>query len=244
MKMEMQVVAPFSGKSPAGDDHPQRAGGHGSAAAADRTCRPATTRRRNGAGGVWRIAAPHGRQDESPSLPAAEPGGTPPAHAGLRCGPASTPRGCSPNGDSSCRSADRSDEIRRAEDEILNIFVDICSLFQREPEVEPPDRRRSAQRRSLSVLLLAHARYRGEGLPPAFVGCAAPGAGPLWRAHIWTARPNWKRACSGSTNRTNAWSSRSRPSWLCWNAVCERLEPLAPHADESLRSAARPDDLP
>src|SRR5208283_102162 len=28
-----------------------------------------------------------------------------------------------------------SDEIRQREDEILNIFVDICSLFQREPEV-------------------------------------------------------------------------------------------------------------
>ena len=35
-------------------------------------------------------------------------------------------------------------EIREAEDEILNIFVDICSLFKRDPEVNQPGPQRRA----------------------------------------------------------------------------------------------------
>jgi len=62
-----------------------------------------------------------------------------------------------------------SDEIRRDEDEILNIFVDICSLFQREPEV---NHRASGEEPSAEAYLFAYLRMletRGEGLPPAFV---------------------------------------------------------------------------
>ncbi|HXR16359.1 MAG TPA: carboxyl transferase domain-containing protein [Terriglobales bacterium] len=63
-----------------------------------------------------------------------------------------------------------SDEIRQSEDEILNIFVDICSLFQREPEV---NHRASAEEPSAEAYLFSYLRMletRGHGLPPAFVG--------------------------------------------------------------------------
>jgi len=63
-----------------------------------------------------------------------------------------------------------SDEIRQSEDEILNIFVDICSLFQREPEV---NHRVSGEEPSAEAYLFSYLRMletRGEGLPPAFVG--------------------------------------------------------------------------
>ena len=50
-----------------------------------------------------------------------------------------------------------SDEIRQSEDEILNIFVDICSLFQREPEVNHRASGEEPQRGGLSLFLLAHA---------------------------------------------------------------------------------------
>ena len=62
-----------------------------------------------------------------------------------------------------------SDEMREAEDEILNIFVDICSLFQREPEV---NHRASGEEPSAEVYLFSYLRMLetgGEGLPPAFV---------------------------------------------------------------------------
>ncbi|MGA2980169.1 MAG: carboxyl transferase domain-containing protein [Terriglobales bacterium] len=62
-----------------------------------------------------------------------------------------------------------SDEIRRREDEILNIFVDICSLFQREPEV---NHRASGEEPSAEAYLFSYLRMletRGQGLPPGFV---------------------------------------------------------------------------
>ncbi|MGA9860508.1 MAG: carboxyl transferase domain-containing protein [Terriglobales bacterium] len=62
-----------------------------------------------------------------------------------------------------------SDETRQAEDEILNIFVDICSLFQRDPEV---NHRASSEEPSAEAHLFSYLRMLemgGEGLPPAFV---------------------------------------------------------------------------
>ena len=60
-------------------------------------------------------------------------------------------------------------KYRQREDEILNIFVDICSLFQREPEV---NHRASGEEPSAEAYLFSYLRMletRGEGLPPAFV---------------------------------------------------------------------------
>ena len=62
-----------------------------------------------------------------------------------------------------------SDEIRQAEDEILSIFVDICCLFQREPEV---NHRASGEEPTAEAYLFAYLRMldtRGEALPPVFV---------------------------------------------------------------------------
>ena len=62
-----------------------------------------------------------------------------------------------------------SEEIRQCEKEILNIFVDICSLFQREPEV---DHRIAGEEPSAEAYLFSYLRMvetNGEGLPPSFV---------------------------------------------------------------------------
>jgi len=61
-------------------------------------------------------------------------------------------------------------EISEAEDEILNIFVDICSLFKRDPEV---NHRAGGEEPSPEAYLFSYLRMLetgGEGLPPAFVG--------------------------------------------------------------------------
>ncbi len=62
-----------------------------------------------------------------------------------------------------------SEEIRQSEDEILNIFVDICSLFQRDPEV---NHRASGEEPSAEAYLFSYLRMletRGQGLPSVFV---------------------------------------------------------------------------
>jgi acetyl/propionyl-CoA carboxylase alpha subunit/acetyl-CoA carboxylase carboxyltransferase component len=61
-----------------------------------------------------------------------------------------------------------SDEIRKAEDEILNIFVDICSLFQREPAVNP---QATLEEPTPEAYLFSYLRMLdtcGEALPPSF----------------------------------------------------------------------------
>jgi len=60
-------------------------------------------------------------------------------------------------------------EMHAKEDEILNIFVDISSLFQHEPEV---NHRASGEEPSAEVYLFSYLRMldtKGEGLPPSFV---------------------------------------------------------------------------
>jgi acetyl-CoA carboxylase carboxyltransferase component len=62
-----------------------------------------------------------------------------------------------------------SGEIRAREDEVLNIFVDICSLFRRDPEV---NHRASSEEPSAEVYLFSYLRMletQGEGLPAAFI---------------------------------------------------------------------------
>ncbi len=58
---------------------------------------------------------------------------------------------------------------REAENEILSIFVDICSLFQRQPTVDGAS---SGQTPSAEAYMFTYLRMvdtRGEGLPPAFM---------------------------------------------------------------------------
>jgi acetyl/propionyl-CoA carboxylase alpha subunit/acetyl-CoA carboxylase carboxyltransferase component len=64
-------------------------------------------------------------------------------------------------------------EVRELERKILGSFVDICSLFQREPEV---NHRASAEEPSAEAHLFAYLRMldtKGEGLPPQFVSTLA-----------------------------------------------------------------------
>ncbi len=67
-----------------------------------------------------------------------------------------------------CESGE-DEEVREKEDEILRIFVDICSLFQRQPGTEDAS---GGEIPSAEIHLFAYLRMletRGEGLPPAFV---------------------------------------------------------------------------
>ena len=59
--------------------------------------------------------------------------------------------------------------IREAEDEILGIFVDICSLFQREPEVNHRARGEEPSAEAYLFAFLRTLETAAEGLPPAFL---------------------------------------------------------------------------
>ena len=60
-------------------------------------------------------------------------------------------------------------ETRASEDEILNIFGDICALFQRQPAVDGPIGGTSPSAESHLFTYLRTIETRGEGLPPRFI---------------------------------------------------------------------------
>jgi len=61
------------------------------------------------------------------------------------------------------------EDIRQDENEILNIFVDICSLFHRQPTVNDPVAGESPSAEAYLFSYLRMIETRGDGLPPAFV---------------------------------------------------------------------------
>ncbi len=68
-----------------------------------------------------------------------------------------------------CELTGDADEVRRREDELLHIFVDICSLFHRDPSV---DHRIAGEGPSAEVHLFSYLRAiesQGEGLPATFL---------------------------------------------------------------------------
>ena len=76
-----------------------------------------------------------------------------------------------------------SDDIRQAEDEILSIFVDVCTLFQRSREVNDVA---SSQEPTAETYLFAYLRMldtRGEGLPDSLRQFAEAGTIALRRCH-------------------------------------------------------------
>lgn len=68
-----------------------------------------------------------------------------------------------------CEAPADCEEIRQVEYEILNIFVDVCSLFKREPEFSDPAGGETPSAEAYLFTYLRMLEMRGEGLPPAFV---------------------------------------------------------------------------
>ena len=61
------------------------------------------------------------------------------------------------------------DEMTQREDHILNIFVDLCSLFNRQPSTDDPAGGEAPSAEAYLFTYLRMLETRGEGLPPAFV---------------------------------------------------------------------------
>jgi len=68
-----------------------------------------------------------------------------------------------------CALTGDNEELRESEDEILHIFVDINSLFHREPDIKDPNAGESPSSESYLFSYLRMLETRGEGLPQSFV---------------------------------------------------------------------------
>lgn len=68
-----------------------------------------------------------------------------------------------------CDATDDDEETRRQEDEVLNIFVDVCSLFRRKPLTNDPTEGEAPSTEAYLFSYLRMLDTLGEGLPSAFV---------------------------------------------------------------------------
>jgi acetyl-CoA carboxylase carboxyltransferase component len=128
-----------------------------------------------------------------------------------------------------------SDEITRREDEILNIFVDICSLFRRKPSVQDSA---GGEAPSTEAYLFSYSRMletHGEGLPPAFMDALRRtlthyGVKTLERSPELEESLLWIYKSHQRVERQVA------PILALLERRLARVDALAPRADESFRS--------
>ncbi len=128
-----------------------------------------------------------------------------------------------------------SDEIRQSEDEILSIFVDICCLFQREPEVND---RLAAEEPSPEIYLFSYLRMldtQGEGLPQDFIRA-------LSRALAHYGVRTLDRSPELEESLLWIYKSHQRVDQQIATILgilegrLQRVQPLTPNADESVRT--------
>ena len=127
-----------------------------------------------------------------------------------------------------------SDEIKQDEDEILNIFVDICSLFQHQPKVEDPAGGEAPSSETYLFSYLRMLETRGEGLPPAFVDA-------LRRALAHYGVTTLERSPELEESLLWIYKSHQRveqqvaPILVLLERRLRRVESLPPSADEAFR---------
>jgi acetyl/propionyl-CoA carboxylase alpha subunit/acetyl-CoA carboxylase carboxyltransferase component len=125
-----------------------------------------------------------------------------------------------------------SDEVRQREEEILNIFVDICSLFQREPQV---NHQAGAEEPSAEAYLFSYLRMldtHGERLPGAFVSS-------LRRALSHYDVKTLERSPELEESLLWIYKSHQRAEQQVMPVVSileRRLSTRSPHTDESFRA--------
>ncbi|HUJ95931.1 MAG TPA: carboxyl transferase domain-containing protein [Terriglobales bacterium] len=128
-----------------------------------------------------------------------------------------------------------SEDMRKAEHEVLSIFVDICSLFQREPEV---NHRASGEEPSTEAYLFSYLRMletRGEGLPPAFVA-ALRRALAHYGVQSLDPSPALEESLLWIYKSHQRVEQQIAPVLALLDRRLQRAEILLPHADASLRT--------
>ncbi len=128
-----------------------------------------------------------------------------------------------------------SDEIRQCEDEILNIFVDIRSLFQREPEV---NHRASGEEPTTEAYLFSYLRMLetcGQGLPPAFVS-ALRRALAHYGVQTLDRSPELEESLFWIYKSHQRMEHQIAPVLGVLERRLRHVQTLSPHAEESFRT--------
>jgi len=128
-----------------------------------------------------------------------------------------------------------SEAVRRDEDEILNIFVDICSLFQREPEV---NHRASGEEPSAEAYLFSYLRMLetgGERLPPVFLS-ALRRALAHYRVQTLDRSPELEESLFWIYKSHQRVEQQIAPVLGVLERRLQSAQTLTPHAEESFRT--------
>ncbi|HUI44301.1 MAG TPA: carboxyl transferase domain-containing protein [Terriglobia bacterium] len=234
MKMEMQVVAPFAGKvrqvmtipnvqveigAPLVQIDP--VAGDGAV--------PATTRV------VWGASFPVDGDGANVRLPGRQ------GLAELRqlmlgfdVDPASTGRLLAEWSQAGEGTANR-EELRQAEDEILSIFVDICSLFHRDPRVGEAVEGEAPSSEAYLFTYLRMLDTRGEELPPAFLE-ALRRTLAHYGVHTLDRSPELEESLLWIYKAHQRMEHQLAPTLSVLERRLERHEALTPHGEESFRT--------
>jgi acetyl-CoA carboxylase carboxyltransferase component len=127
------------------------------------------------------------------------------------------------------------DEISECEDRVLNIFVDICSLFRREPDAI---HRASGEEPSAEAYLFSYLRTLdtcGEALPPAFIA-ALKRALAHYGVRSLDRSPELEESLLWIYKSHQRVEQKIAPVLRVLERRLNNVEVLAPHAGESLRT--------
>ena len=134
-----------------------------------------------------------------------------------------------------CELPADNEQIVRCEDEILNIFVDICALFQRQPEVEDPTGGEAPTAEAYLFSYLRMLETRGEGLPPAFVE-ALRRALAHYGVRTLDRSPQLEEGLLWIYKSHQRVEQQVAPVLGVLERRLARVEVLAPHAQQSFRT--------
>ena len=130
-----------------------------------------------------------------------------------------------------------SEEIWQDEDEILNIFVDICSLFHRQPRMDDPAGGEAPSAETYLFTYLRMLETQGQGLPPDYVDAlrraiAHYGITTLDRS------PELEQALLWIYKSHQRVEQQVGPILVVLERRLQRVEVLLNHADQPFRGAA------
>ena len=125
--------------------------------------------------------------------------------------------------------------VRRREDDLLHIFVDVCSLFHRDPCV---DHRIAGEGPSAEVHLFAYLRAlesKGEGLPASFIG-ALQRALAHYGIHSLDRSPELEQALLWIYKSHHRSEQQIAPILGVLERRLQNIKTFAPHATEAFRN--------
>ena len=133
-----------------------------------------------------------------------------------------------------CEAPEARDEIRKREDEILNIFVDICSLFLHYPAVQATAAGEGPSAEAHFFSYLRMLETRGQGLPPAFID-ALQRALAHYGVRTLDRSPELEQSLLVICKSHQRIEHHVAPILALLERRLNRIEALSPHAGESFR---------